>query len=349
MFLLPCAVDEVLLERRRRSVSEARRRVVASLAAACALLCTSASADTYPSRPVKLIVGFAPGSATDSFARVYAEKLGQALKVTVIVDNKPGGSQVAAIQALRLAPPDGYTLYMGTGSSMAQGPGLMKDARHDPLRDFSLISYLATAPGALIVNAALPFPTVGHLVAYARAHPGKLSFGSSGVGSAGHLAGELFMARTGTQMQHIPYKADTEAAREVGAGNLQLAFTTLRTAASVVGAGEASRVRALLTLDANRSPLLADVPSVAEAGVANLADIAPYTWYALVGPVGLPAGTVARLGAASAVALSQAEFVSAMRKSGVNPEGSTPEGLRAIVERELTKWRKVAASVKIAL
>jgi tripartite-type tricarboxylate transporter receptor subunit TctC len=293
---------------------------------------------------VRLVVGFAPGSATDSFARVYADKLAQELKATVIVDNKPGGAQVAAIQAVRMAPADGYTLYMGTGSSMAQGPGLNKDAHHDPLRDFSLIGYLATAPGALIVNAELPFLTVGQLIAYARANPGKLSFGSSGVGSAGHLAGELFMARTGIKMLHIPYKADTEAAREVGAGTLQLAFTTLRTAASVVGGG---KVRALLTLDAKRSPLLGGVPSVTEAGVANLTDIAPYTWYALVGPAKMPDNIVARLSDASDRALSQADFVNAMHKAGVNPEATTPEGLRVIVDRELTKWREVAKRVKI--
>lgn len=321
-----------------------RTLCVTVVAGACAVFSHFAAAEPFPSRPVKLIVGFAPGSATDSFARVYAERLAQELKVTVIVDNKAGGAQVAAIQAVRMAPADGYTLYMGTGSSMAQGPGLRKDARHDPLRDFSMIGYLATAPGALIVNAELPFQTVDQLIAYAKANPGKLSFGSSGVGSAGHLAGELFMARTGTKMLHIPYKADTEAAREVGAGTLQLAFTTLRTAASVVSGG---KVRALLTLDVTRSPLLGDVPSVTEAGGANLKDIAPYTWYALVGPARMPDSTVARLADASARALAQAEFIDAMHKAGVNPEATRPEGLRVIVERELAKWRDAAKRVKI--
>lgn len=317
---------------------------VATALGAFAVFSPLASADTFPSRPVRLIVGFAPGSATDSFARAYADRLGQELKATVIMDNKPGGAQVAAIQAVRMAPADGYTLYVGTGSSMAQGPGLRKDARHDPLRDFSLVGYLATAPGALIVNSELPFLTVGHLIAYAKANPGKLSFGSSGVGSAGHLAGELFMARTGVKMLHIPYKADTEAAREVGAGTLQIAFTTLRTAASVVGGG---KVRVLLTLDAKRSPLLANVPSVSEAGVANLADIAPYTWYALVGPANMPESIVAKLNDASRRALSQADFVTAMHNAGVNPESTTPEGLRVIVDRELIKWRGVAKRVTI--
>jgi tripartite-type tricarboxylate transporter receptor subunit TctC len=318
------------------------------LRVALALVCVLSShlvlAQEYPSRPVKLLLGFAAGSATDALARPYADKLGEALKTTINVDNKPSGAQAAAIQTLLMAPPDGYTLYVGTGSSMAQGPGLRKDVRHDPLRDFTLIGYLATAPGALVVNADLPFKNVVDLIAYAKANRDKLSFGSSGVGSAGHLAGELFMARTGTKMLHIPYKADTEAAREVASGTLQLAFTTLRTAATAVVSG---KVRVLLTLDTKRSPLLADVPSVSEAGVANIQEIAPYTWYALVGPAKMPPAIVARLSEASARAVSHPDYVKAMNNGGVYPEPSTPEGLRVIVNRELTKWRSVARTVKI--
>ena len=310
----------------------------------CVAWLSQAAAQDFPVRPVKLVIGFAPGSATDALARPYAAKLGEALKGTVNVDNKPSGQQSAAIQALTMSPPDGYTLYMGTGSSMAQGPGLRKDVRHDPLRDFTLIGNIASAPGSLIVNGELPVKSVDELIAYAKARPGQLSFGSSGVGSAGHLAGELFMALTGTKMQHIPYKADTEAAREVGGGTLQLAFTTLRTAATVVGSG---KVRAMLTLDTKRTPLLPDVPHVAEVKSANLRDMAPYTWYALVGPAKMPDALVARLAEASAKALSTPDLVSALQNSGVNPEASTPDGLRAITTRELAKWREVAKTVKI--
>ena len=317
---------------------------VAVVAWCCVAWMSQAVAQEFPSRPVKLIVGFAPGSASDALARPYAEKLGEALKGTVIVDNKPSGQQSAAIQALTMSPPDGYTLYMGSGSSMAQGPGLRKDVRHDPLRDFTLIGYMAGGPGAVIVNAALPVKNVDELIAYAKAHPGEMSFGSSGVGSAGHLAGELFMALTGTKMQHIPYKADTEAAREVGAGTLQLAFTTLRTAATVVGGG---KMRAVLTLDTRRTPLLPDVPHVGEIKSVNLKDMTPYTWYALVGPAKMPEALVARLSEASMKALTQPDLVNALQNSGVNPEPSTPEGLRAITVRELAKWREVAKTVKI--
>ena len=314
--------------------------------AAGAVFVPSAFADTYPSRPVKIVVGFSAGSATDSLARPFADKLAEALKVTFIVDNRPSGGQTAAIQALLNSPPDGYTLYLATGSSMAQGPGLRKDVRHDPLKDFSHIAYVATGPGALIVNAELPIQNVGELIAHLKAEPGKYSFGSSGVGAAGHLSGELFMARTGTRMVHIPFKADTEAAREVASGTLQVAFTTLRTAATFVRSG---KVRALVTLDAKRSPLLDQTPSVNEATAANLRDLAPYTWYALVGPKGLPAPVVKRLNDACAAATSAPDYLSAMQAAGVAPEWSTPEALQALTRKELSKWREVAKTVKIEI
>jgi tripartite-type tricarboxylate transporter receptor subunit TctC len=315
-------------------------------ATASALLVRSALADTYPSRPIKLVLGFSAGSATDSLARPFADKLADALKASVIVDNKPSGGQLAAIQALLAAPADGYTLYLGTGSSMAQGPGLRKDIRHDPLRDFSPVAYVATGPGALIINADLPIHNVGELIARLKAEPGKFSFGSSGVGAAGHLSMELFMARTGTRMVHIPYKADTEAAREVAAGTLQAAVTTLRTAATFVRSG---KVRALITLDTQRSALLDQTPSINEVTAANLRDLAPYTWYALVGPRGLPEPVVKRLSEACRAATAAPDYVSAMQNAGVLPEWSTPEELQALTRRELDKWREVGKTLKIEI
>lgn len=321
-----------------------RRRRAALAAVLCAVFAASASGQEFPSRPIKLIVGFAPGSASDALARPYGDKLAEVLKSPVVIDNKPGGQQAAAIQAVTMAPADGYTLYMGSGSSMAQGPGLRKDVRHDPLKNFTLIGYMASAPGAVLVNAELPVKTVEELIAYAKANPGKLTYGSSGVGSAGHLAGELFIALTGAKMLHIPYKADTEAAREVGSGTLQVAFTTLRTAANVVNSG---KLRAVMVLDTKRTPLLPEVPHVAEVKAANLKDMSPYTWYALVGPANMPAAIVKRLSEASAKALSQPDLAGMLQQSGVNPEPSTPDGLRAITTRELAKWREVAKTVKI--
>lgn len=314
------------------------------------VLCTAAvtmgpaMAVTYPSRPIKLLLGFAPGSAFDSFARVYAQKLSEVLRTPVVVENRPGAAQLTAIRAMQAAPADGYTLYLASGSSLAQGPGLRSDLPYDPLKDFALIGYLADLPGAIIITPDLPVKNIAELVAYAKANPGKLNFGSSGIGTAGHLAGELFMARTGTKLLHVPYKADTEAAREVGAGTLQVAFTTLRTAASVASAGKA---RVLLVTDTRRHPQLPDVPSVADAGIPALKDMVPYSWYALAGPAKLPEPLVGQLSEASAKVTAMPEYVSAMQTAGVIPKSSDSAALRNLVQKELVKWREVGKSVKI--
>lgn len=309
---------------------------------AAAIPAFPAMAETYPSRPIKIIVGFAAGSASDTFLRIYAQKLSEVLNTPVIVDNKPGAGQITAIRALQAAPADGYTLYMSSGSSMAQGPGLRSDLPYQPLRDFGMISYLADLPGAIIVSPQLSVKSIAELIAYAKANPGKLNFGSSGVGSAGHLAGELFMNRTGTKMLHIPYKADTEAAKEVGAGTLQVAFTTLRTAAPLHAVG---KVRALAVNDSRPHSQLPGVPPVTDT--ALLKDMVPYSWYALVGQPKLPQDIVRRLSEASAKVAAMPDYVNTQQSAGVIPGASNPAQLRATTEKELEKWREVGKTVKI--
>jgi tripartite-type tricarboxylate transporter receptor subunit TctC len=312
--------------------------------AAVAIPAFSAMADTYPSRPIKIIVGFAAGSASDTFLRIYANKLSEVLNTPVIIDNRPGAGQITAIRALQAAPADGYTLYMSSGSSRAQGPGLRSDLPYEPLRDFGMISYLADLPGAIVVSPQLPVKNISELIAYAKANPGKLNFGSSGVGSAGHLAGELFMNRTGTKMLHIPYKADTEAAKEVSAGTLQVAFTTLRTAAPLHAAG---KLRALAVNDSRAHPQLPGVPPVTDTPI--LKDMVPYSWYALVGQPKLPQDIVLKLSEASAKVAAMPDYVATQQNAGVIPGSSTPAQLRATTEKEIAKWRGVGKTVKIDL
>ena len=310
--------------------------------AAAAVPAFSAMADTYPSRPIKIIVGFAAGSASDTFVRIFAQKFSDVLGAPVVVDNKPGAGQITAIRALQAAPADGYTLYLSSGSSMAQGPGLRSDLPYDPLKDFGMITYLADLPGAIIVSPQLPVKSIAELIAYAKANPGKLNFGSSGVGSAGHLAGELFMSRTGTKMLHIPYKADTEAAKEVGAGTLQVAFTTLRTAAPLHAAG---KVRALAVNDSRAHSQLPGVPPVTDT--AALKDMVPYSWYALVGQPKLPQDIVRKLSDASAKVAAMPDYVKIQETAGVIPGSSSPAQLRATTEKEIAKWREIGKTVKI--
>lgn len=317
------------------------RRAFLAFVAAC-VPGFSAAADNYPSRPIKILVGFAAGSAADSFARMYAQKLSITMRTPVIVENKPGAGQMTAIRALQAAPADGYTVYLASGSSLSQGPGLRSDLPYDPLRDFAPIGYLADLPGAIIVHPDVPAKNIAELIAYAKANPGKLNFGSSGVGSAGHLAGELFMARTGTRMLHVPYKGDAEAAKEVAAGTLQVAFTTLRTAAPLAAAG---KVHGLAVTDRRQHALLPGVPPITDT--AALEDMVPYSWYALVGNAKLPAAIARRLSEASAQVSALPDYVAASDAAGVMPQSSTPTGLTAIVAKELAKWREVSKSVKI--
>lgn len=321
--------------------SGARRMLIAIAAVLCAVPALAQS-DTYPSRPIKIIVGFAAGSAADGFMRIYAQKFSEVLNTPVIVDNKPGAGQVTAVRALQAAPADGYTLYLGSGSSMAQGPGLRSDLPFDPLRDFGLISYLADLPGAIIVGPDVPAKNMAELIAYIKANPGKLNFGSSGVGSGGHLSGELFMARTGTKMIHIPYKADTEAAKEVGAGTLQMAFTTLRTAIPLHTAG---KVRAFAVTDSRPHAQLPGVPPVTDTAI--LKDMVPYSWYALVGHPKLPQDIVRKLSEASAKVAVLPDYITIQQNAGVIPSSSTPAQLRSITEKETAKWREVGKTVKI--
>ncbi|HYF20944.1 MAG TPA: tripartite tricarboxylate transporter substrate binding protein [Ramlibacter sp.] len=320
--------------------SELRRGLL--VLAATAGAAAPALADNYPSRPIKVIVGFGPGSASDTFMRIFAQKLSEALNTPVIVENKAGAGQVAAVRALQAAPADGYTLYLGSGSSMAQGPGLRSDLPFDPLKDFGMISYLADLPGAIIVAPGVPARNIAELIAHIKANPGQLNFGSSGVGSGGHLAGELFMARTGTKMIHIPYKADTEAAKEVGAGTLQVAFTTLRTAAPLHAAG---KVRALAVNDTRPHAQLPGVPPVTDTPI--LKDMVPYSWYALVGSPKLPQDIVRKLSEACAKVAAMPDYVAIQQAAGVIPGSSTPAQLRATTEKEIVKWREVGKTVKI--
>lgn len=316
-----------------------------SLMALCAFSSIAGANDAFPSRPIKILVGFAPGSAADTFARIYAQKLSEVLgNNPVVVENRPGAAQLLAIKGMQAAPPDGYTLYIATGSSLAQGPGLRTDLPYDPLKDFSLVGYLADVPGAIIVSPATGFKTIGDLIAYAKANPDKLNFGSSGVGSAGHLTGELFMARTGIRMTHVPYKADTEAAREVIAGTLQMAVTTLRTAITLTGDG---KVTQLLTLDSKRLPQLSPAPSAGDAGLDSIKDIVPYTYYGLVGPARLPADVVRRLNEASAKVAAMPDYRTRMQEAGILPQSGTPLALRQFVEKEMAKWREVGKTVKL--
>ena len=322
-------------------------RKVARLATLCvvAMLTGSALAQDYPSQPIKILVGFGSGGATDAISRLYARYMSDILRTPVIVDNKPGANQLVAINALKNSRPNGYTLYVATGSSLAQNPALRSDLGYDPLKDFTLIGMEATIAGVVFVNNDLPVHSIGELVAYAAAHPNTLNYGSAGQGTAGHLANEALSSATGMKITHIPYKSDADVIREVMAGTVQVGIETTLSSIPAIRAG---KIRAIAVTSATRLPFLPDVPSVAESGYKSLANLGPHSFYALVGPAGLPAPIVARLNDTLNQISAMPEVVTKMRATFyAEPEQSTPASFRAFVESEQSKWRTIGKTVKI--
>jgi tripartite-type tricarboxylate transporter receptor subunit TctC len=284
---------------------------VAALAA-WAFLAAPAQADSYPSRPIRLLVGSSPGGGTDLMARVVGERLGESMKATIVVENKPGASNTLAADAVAKAKPDGYTLLMGVVTSQAIAPHLLK-LGFDVNKDLVPVALVSQVPNVLVVNNDVKARSVAELVQLARTQPGKLTYASSGAGSTQHIAGEAFKRLTGTHIVHIPYKGSGPAMVDVIGGQVQMSFDTLP---SVISHLQAQRVRALAVTTAKRSPLLPDVPTLAEAGVKGLSMAA---WYGVYAPAGTPSEIVQRLNKEIAAVLAQPEVVKKLAAAGAEP------------------------------
>jgi tripartite-type tricarboxylate transporter receptor subunit TctC len=317
----------------------------AALLGAAALLALPALAQNFPSRPIKIIVAFGPGGTADTISRLYGQKMSDLLGTPVVIENKPGANQITAIRALMAAPPDGYTLYAATGSSLIQNPALRPGLPYDPLKDFTLVGMGVTNPGVIFVSPTLPIRNIKDLVAYGKANPGKLNYGSAGLGTAGHLAAEALMSATGLKMTHIPYKADSEVIRETMAGNVHVGiFTTLNTVQAV----KAGQIRAIAVTSEKRLPYLPDVEALPEAGMKNLTALDPHTFISFVGPAGMPPAVVAKLNEAINKVSSTPEVADRVRNTlHAEPGTLTPAGFRQFVEAQLAVWRDIGKTVKL--
>jgi tripartite-type tricarboxylate transporter receptor subunit TctC len=292
-----------------------------------------------------VIVAFGPGGTADSIARVYGQKMSELLNTPVIIDNKPGANQITAIRALTASPADGYTLYAATGSSLVQNPALRAGLPYDPLKDFTLIGLAVTNPGVIFVSPKMPVHNIKELVAYAEANPGKLNYGSAGLGTAGHLAAEALMSATGVKMTHVPYKADADVIREVVAGNIHVGImTTLNTVQAV----KAGQIRAIAVTSPNRLPYLPDVQALPEAGMKNLNALDPHTFIAFVGPAGMPPAVVAKLNDAVNKASASPDVAERVRNTlYAEPATSSPASFRQFVETQLGVWKGIGKTVKL--
>jgi tripartite-type tricarboxylate transporter receptor subunit TctC len=315
----------------------------AAFAATAPALAQSSEA-AYPSRPIRLLVGLAPGSAVDLLGRQYAQKLSEILGTPVVVDNRPGAGQIPAVRAMMNAAPDGYTLLVGVGSMLSQGPGIRKDLPYDPLKAMAFVGQIGTAAGMVYANPSAPVNNAQELIAYAKANPGKLSYGSAGVGSAGHLVAEFFMYLTGTKLHHVPFRSDPDSARETAAGTIDLSFILSRSGAPLA---ESGKLKPLMVIGTQRVQYLPDAGHAGEVGVPGLENLGPYTYYGIVAPAGLPPQIVDKLNHALNQATQSPEIGTALKNAYIDPVTGTPQAFRAFVEKEIAKWHKLGQHVKL--
>jgi tripartite-type tricarboxylate transporter receptor subunit TctC len=311
------------------------------------MLSMTAHADTFPSKPITIYIGFGPGGATDTVARLYAQKLSQVLNTPVIIENRPGANQLPAIRSLQSAQPDGYTLLIAGGSALTEAPVIRAGLGYDPLKDFSLIGNIGSQPCVLTVGNSVPANSVAELIAYAKAHPDSLNYSSAGVGTAGHLESLYFQHVTGTKMTHIPFKSDAETSRELMAGTVQLDVLTAQFAVPLIKSG---KLKGLMITTQQQQSYLPNVPGVDGVNVKGLDGLDPCTFYSLLGPVGMPADVVARLNDALNKIAAMPDVASRMRDTlFIEPVQSTPASFRQFVVKELAKWREVAKAANLKL
>lgn len=305
------------------------------------LVATPAQAqDKWPSKPVRIVVPFAPGGTTDLLARAMAPELSKAFGQPFVVDNKPGAGGNIGADLVAKSPADGYTLLMGTVGTHGINQSLYAKMPFDPKKDFAPITLVAGVPNVMVMNAEratkLGIATVPDFIRYAKAHPGQLNMASSGNGTSIHMAGELFKSRTGVFMAHIPYRGSGPALMDMVAGNVDVMFDNLPSALPHIKSG---KLKAFAVTSAQRSPAVPDLPTVEEAG--PLKGFEASSWFGLLAPAGTPADTVLRLQQESAKALNSPAIHEKLMAQGAIPSGNTPQAFAALIDSEIAKWAVV--------
>ena len=317
-----------------------RRRALAVFAAIMSALALPALAQ-WPDHPIKLGVPFPAGGPTDIVARPLAQLLGEALKQPVVVENRGGAGGSIGADVVTKAAPDGYTLLMGTVGTNAINGALYKNLPYDPVKDFTPIALVASSPVALVVNPRSRYKSVADYIADAKARPGRVSFGSAGAGSPGHLTGEMFSASAGVQLQHVPYKGSAPAITDLIGNQIPSMFDPVQATIAHIRAG---KLRALAVSGTARSPALPDVPSWQEQGVTN-AEVVNY--WGIVAPAGTPREPVARLAAEVKRVLAQPEVRERLEREGAELIPGEPADLGALIAKDLTSWKKLITEARL--
>jgi tripartite-type tricarboxylate transporter receptor subunit TctC len=317
-----------------------RRGFIAAGAASLGLGALPAFGNTYPSKPVTFIVPFPPGGPVDVTARGMANELARLWNHSIVVDNRGGAGGIVGAQIAAKAPPDGHSVFICSIHHSVL-PSLKNNLGYDVEKDFVPVSFGAMFPVILVAHPSLPAKTVPELVAYAKANPGKLSFSSAGTGGGTHLAGELFKSFTGTDLLHVPYRGSAPAMTDLLGGQVQLMFSDAPTALPQIAAG---KVRALGVASPERSSLVPDLPTIAEAGVPGYE---AYSWAGVLVPAATPKDVIAKLNAGIVQALGNPEVKERLLKAGAEARATSPEEFGRFFKAEMTKWAKVVKDAKI--
>jgi tripartite-type tricarboxylate transporter receptor subunit TctC len=300
-----------------------------------------AGAQTYPDRLIKIVVPFTPGGPVDLVARLVAQRMAPTLGQSVVIENRPGGAGVIGAKTVAGAEPDGYTLLFGNISTLAVIPAVTRNRDYDPARNFVPVAKVSDSPEVLVVDPALPAHTVGEFIAYAKAHPGTLNYGSSGYGNATHLSAEWFKSKTGVDIVHVPYKGLSDALTGLIGGQVIMAFGAIEGVLPLVQQG---RLRALAVTTTHRFPLVPDLPTMMESGVEGFMVT---SFEGVVAPAGTPPAVVARLNAAINESVASAELQARFAQLGIQPSTGSPQEFAAFFAAENRKWASIAAEARI--
>jgi tripartite-type tricarboxylate transporter receptor subunit TctC len=304
----------------------------AAVLVAAAGLAGAAAAQSYPTRPITLVVGFSPGGSTDALARMVSEELSKSLGQSIIIENRPGAAGFVAYKHVAGAAPDGYTLLFSE-NALPIGTALNTDRNFDPIKAFAPVAMIARAPTVLLVNKDVPASNLAEVIALSKAKPGSLSFASSGIGSVSHMTFEAFRAAAGIDAVHVPYKGGGDALAALASGTVQLNLTSPHISKQMVDTGKA---KAVVTTAAERLPVMPDVPTMAEAGVKS--DVQLGFWFGVFGPAGLPADVVATWNKALAQVLAKPEMKEKLAKSNIAVAYADDKALGALLQSEIKNW-----------
>jgi len=324
-----------------RTASRALLGIGVVLAAGLAVVAGQAQSARYPDKPVKILVGFAAGGGTDVAARIIAQKLSETLGQSVVVENRPGASGMIAAEAVAKSPADGYTLLMGSQTTLAVAPVLYRKFGIDAARDFAGVAMAGVSPLVLVVHPSVPAKSVQELIALARSRPGSINFGSGGLGTTPHMAGELFSIQAGVKMVHVAYRGEAPAINDLLGGQLQLIFANL---SAVIGNVKAGSLRALAVTSAQRAATAPDIPTIAEAALPGFEAA---TWFALVAPAGTPGEIVRRINSDATRLVAEPEVRQRFADLGMTITAGSPAALDAYIKSEIGKWSKVIADADI--